>query len=106
MLTRLERRNLAVPKQVSIDIDAHSGQVTFKAQSNALMHAYNTRLLQAKFEEGTLVYSPIEKAVKINKREVAAHLGTAIAISANHLQGLVKPFVIEFLFLCLGRGVQ
>lgn len=105
MLTRLERRNLIVPKQVSVDIDSHSGQVTFKAESNSLIHTYNTRLLQAKVEEGVLAYSPIEKAIKINKREVAAHLGTAIAISANHLEGLMKPFVIELVLKGTGYKV-
>lgn len=105
MFTRLQRKVLTVPSSITVDIDTRSGAVTFKSANNELTHVYDTGLLSAEVSEGVLKYNPKDVTSKALKRQVAAHLGTAIAISANHLNGLTKPFAIELVLKGTGYKV-
>lgn len=105
MFTRLQRKVLTVPSSVTVDIDSRSGTVNFKSAKNELSHVFDTGLLSADVTDGVLNFHPAPVTSKALKRQVAAHLGTAIAISSNHLNGLTKPFVIELVLKGTGYKV-
>lgn len=89
MLTRLERRKIDV-KGVDVSIDAKLGKVHFKRQNSELVFQYSPLHLEASLEGDILVY----KALGDTKKH-AQLLGTAIATSCNHIEGLLKGYKIE-----------
>lgn len=89
MLTRLERRKINI-KGVDVAIDAKIGQIRFKRGNSELVYHYPPLLIQADIEGELLVF----KALGDTKRH-AQMLGTAIATSCNHIEGLTKGYKIE-----------
>lgn len=89
MLTRLERRKINI-KGVDVNIDAKAGQISFKKGNAELVFKYAPLLTQATIEGDLLVF----KALGDTKRH-AQLLGTAIATSCNHIEGLTKGYKLE-----------
>ena len=105
MLTRLERRVLTIPSGLEVTVDSKNCSVSFKKSGEQLTHRFDGALLTAKVVDNVLIYEPIKSAVSHSKKLVASHLGTAIAISDNHIQGLTKPFVIDLVLKGTGYKV-
>ena len=106
MLTRLERKVLTIPKDIAVTIDDKNCVVSFKKGNQVLSHQFNGSLLKAEITEGVLKYIPNPATNKsLRKKGAGAHLGTAIAISSNHINGLMKPFVIDLVLKGTGYKV-
>jgi large subunit ribosomal protein L6 len=89
MLTRLERRKINI-KGIDVNIDTKAGQIRFKRNNSELSFQYPPLFIEAGIEGETLVF----KALGETKRH-AQLLGTAIATSCNHIEGLTKGYKIE-----------
>lgn len=106
MLTRLERKELKVGAGIEVIIDEKSHKVSFKKGQDVLEHVYNATFVKPFLEDGVLIYKANEQTNKsVSRKAAGAHLGTAIAISANHLEGLTKPFVIDLVLKGTGYKV-
>ena len=106
MLTRLQRLPLVIPNGVDVKIDNNSYVVTFTKGNVVLHHAYKGAFIEVSIDDNKLVYKPNSSLNKsLKKKEVGAHLGTAISISQNHLKGLITPFVTELVLKGTGYKV-
>jgi large subunit ribosomal protein L6 len=106
MLTRLERKELKISNGITVTIDKKSSKVLFEKGPLNLEYIFNPLYVTPSVVDDVLVYKANEKTNKSAGRKAAgAHLGTAIAISANHLEGLNKPFVIDLVLKGTGYKV-
>lgn len=107
MLTRLQRRPLKIPAGVTVSICNKQHIVEFKKGQQTLQHAYKGDYIEARvIDNERLEFTPSSTLNKsLKKKVVGAHLGTAIAIASNHLNGLKTPFVTELVLKGTGYKV-
>lgn len=89
MLTRLQRRTINT-KGVDVQIDNKAGKVAFKSKGSDLVFKYSPLHLKPSIDGDVLSYEPLGTTKKH-----AQLLGTAIAISCNNVEGLLKGYKIE-----------